>query len=395
MASIKRVAVLGSTGSIGTSALDVIAAHPDRLSLIGVAAHSHIDLLEAQIARHRPRLAAVLDADRAGQLRQRLGGRTPIGSGVDGFIELATHPEVDLVVVGTAGPDALLPLMRAIEAGKQVALASKELLVMAGELIMQLVRRHGTVFLPIDSEHAAVAQLLRGVSHDQLERVILTGSGGPLWGLEPSQLARVSRAQVLNHPKWQMGQKITVDSATLMNKGLELIEAHWLFGLPFERLELVIHPQAAIHAMVELLDGTILAQMSLCDMRLPIQAAFSFPERWTSALPRLRLTALSGLEFLEPDPERFPCLQLARDAARQGGTACTVLSAANDMAVRAYLRDELAFPDIPAVIHETLRPHAAIAHPTLEQIVAADQWARRTAGELVHHKALRLVATES
>ena len=378
-----RVAVLGSTGSIGTNTLDVIARHPERLSVVGLAARSRIEALEQQIASYQPELAVVLDEEAAATLRARSRGPTKILQGVEGLIRLATHPAVDVVVVGTSGSEALLPLLRAIEAGKRIALASKELLVMAGELIMRSVREHNTCLIPVDSEHAALFQALRGVAREQVERIILTGSGGPLWSLDHGQQDGVSRAQVLRHPKWQMGPKITVDSATLMNKGLEVIEARWLFDMPLDRIRVVIHPQAVIHAMVELVDGSCLAQMSLCDMRLPIQAALSFPERWPTALPRLRWTQMQGLQFFEPDLDRFPCLRLALEAARRGGSACAVLSAANEVAVWAYLRDELAFSDIPGVIGETLDDHATIAHPTLEEILAQDRWARHTAQELI------------
>ena len=382
---MKRIAVLGSTGSIGANTLDVIASRPDELSVVGLAARSRIDLLEPQIARHHPAMVAVLDEEQARALRAQRNGsdRLEIASGVDGFIRLATRPDVDIVVVGTSGHEALLPLIRAVEAGKQIALASKELLVMAGELIMGLARRHGASLIPVDSEHAGLFQALRGVPREQVGRLIQTGSGGPLWTVPRAAFASVSRAQVLHHPKWQMGPKITVDSATLMNKGLEVIEAHWLFGMPLERIHILIHPQALIHALVELVDGSCLAQMSICDMRLPIQAALSYPDRWPSNLPRVQWAGRDGLQFFEPDLERFPCLRLALEAARQGGTAPAALSAANDAAVGAYLREEIAFTEIPRVIEETLAHHRVIEHPTLEQILEADGWARNTAQRLV------------
>ena len=378
---MKRVAVLGSTGSIGTNTLDVIARHPDRLSVAGLAARSRIDLLEEQIRRFRPPHVAVVDEAQAAKLKSQCNGSPEVLQGVEGLIQLATHPDVDIVVVGTSGCEALLPLIRAIEAGKQIALASKELLVMGGELIMGLVREHQTRLIPVDSEHAALFQTLQGVPRDQVERIILTGSGGSLWSFDGEALARVSRAQVLNHPKWQMGPKITVDSATLMNKGLEVIEAHWLFEMPFDRIRVIIHPQALIHAIVELSDGSCLTQMSICDMRLPIQYALSFPERWPTGLSRVRWTELSGAQFFEPDVERFPCFRLALEAAQRGGTACAVLSAANEVAVWAFLREELLFAEIPHVIEQTLERHEPILHPTLEEVLATDQWARATAQE--------------
>jgi len=384
---MKRVVVLGSTGSIGANTLDVIASHPEHLSLVGIAAHSRIELLTQQMARYQPQLVAVLDAEKAAQLKAQWDGTAEILQGVEGFIQLATHPSVDIVVVGTSGPEALLPVMRAIEAGKRIALASKELLVMAGELIMQAIRTHRACLVPVDSEHAALFQALQGIGRHEVERIILTGSGGPLWSLDPKQREHVSRSQVLTHPKWQMGPKITVDSATLMNKGLEVIEARWLFDMPLDRIRVVIHPQALIHGIIELTDGTCLAQMSICDMRLPIQFALSFPERWPTNLPRVRWTELSGLEFFEPDLDRFPCLRLALDAARRGGSACAVLSAANDTAVWAFLHEELAFSEIPRIIEETLSRHDPIAHPALDEILTVDRWARQTAHDLIRKTA--------
>lgn len=383
--SMKRVAVLGSTGSIGTNTLEVIANHPDRLALAGVAARSRIDVLESQMARYAPPLVAVFDEAKAAALKTRGHGSVEILSGLDGLTQLATHPSVDIVVVGTAGPEALIPLLRAIEAGKRIALASKELLVMAGELIMQAVRTHQTCFIPVDSEHAALFQTLQGIPRQQVVGLTLTGSGGPLWSLSPSQMAQVTRAQVLTHPKWQMGQKITVDSATLMNKGLEVIEAQWLFEMPLERLHVVIHPQALIHAFVELTDGTRLAQLSRCDMRLPIQYALSFPERWEVPWPGVQMRDLARLEFFEPPTDRFPCFHLALEVARRGGSSPAVLSAANDQAVHAYLAGQVAFADIPIIIQQTLARHEPVPHPTLDEILQVDRWARQTAGELIQH----------
>jgi 1-deoxy-D-xylulose-5-phosphate reductoisomerase len=350
---------------------------------VGIAARSRVERLEQQILRYHPALVAVVDEEKAAWLSARYHGTPTVLRGVEGLVELATHPDVDIVVVGTSGSEALLPLIRAIEAGKRIALASKELLVMAGELIMRLVREHGTTLVPIDSEHAALFQCLQGVPPEHVTRLIITGSGGPLWSLPAAQRSTATVAQVLAHPKWRMGKKITVDSATLMNKGLEVIEARWLFDLPYDRFSIVVHPEAAVHALVECIDGTLLAQLSPCDMRLPIQYALSFPERWAAPLPRLSLTALSGLRFFEPDLEEFPCLRLALDAARVGGSACAVLNGANDVAVHAYLDELIAFSDIPRVVAETLEQHAPIPHPTLDDILATDAWSRATAQELL------------
>jgi len=383
---MKRVAVLGSTGSIGRSTLDVIARHPDRLRLVGIAARSQTDRVAEQIAQFHPALVAVWDEASAQALSSRIGQRVP--SGADGLLELATHPDVDVVVVATSGRDALLPLMHAIRARKQIALASKELLVMAGELIMRLAREHGATLIPIDSEHAALFQCLQGIAKDRVSRLVITGSGGPLWGVPEPLRMEASREQVLAHPKWQMGPKITVDSATLMNKGLEIIEARWLFDMPLSRLAVVIHPEAAVHGLIELVDGTILAQLSPCDMRLPIQYALSFPERWESPVAPLALTRLGSLHFIEPDLEQFPCLKLALEAAAAGGSACVALNGANDTAVAAYLEGQAAFGEIPRIIAEVLEQHEPTQHPTLEEILSLDEWARKTAQEIVKRQCL-------
>jgi len=379
---MRRIAVIGSTGSIGQQTLDVIAAHPDKLQLVGIAARSRTDRLAAQLARLAPPLVSVWDEEKARALA-RTSGRRDILAGPEGLLAVAADPRVDVLVMASSGCEALLPLVRAIQAGKRVALASKELLVMAGELIMRLVQEHGVSLVPIDSEHAALFQCLRGVAREEIARLTVTGSGGPLWERSIAQMASVTREEVLTHPKWHMGPKITVDSATLMNKGLELIEARWLFNVELSRLRVVIHPEAAVHAFVECVDGTWLAQMSPCDMRIPIQYALSFPDRWPQAVQRLDPTRLGCLRFYEPDLERFPCLRLAQQAAQAGGTACVVLNGANDTAVHAYLEGHLAFLEIPRVIAETLDQHTPSAHPTLDEIIAVDEWSRKTAQELL------------
>ena len=379
---MRRVVVLGSTGSVGRNTLEVIASHPDKLRLLGAAARSRIDVLEEQAARFKPELLSVWDEAGAVDLARRTG-RSDISAGTDGLLRLATHPDADIVVVATSGPEALIPLVRAIQAGKRVALASKELLVMAGELVMHLVQEHGTSLVPVDSEHAALFQCLQGVRKEQVARLVITGSGGPLWAMSADERCAATREVVLAHPKWRMGPKITVDSATLMNKGLEVIEARWLFDLPLERFQVVIHPEAAVHAVVEMVDGTSLAQLSACDMRLPIQYALSHPERWESPVPRRDLTELGALRFFNPDPAQFPCLRLALAAAAAGGTMTAVLNGANDAAVRAYLEGHMGFGDIPRVIAETVEQHRPIAHPTLDDILEADAWARHQAHERI------------
>ena len=379
---MRRVVVLGSTGSVGRNTLEVIASHPDKLRLLGAAAHSRIDLLEEQMARFRPELVSVWDEAAASDLARR-ANRSDIAAGAEGLLRLATHPDADIVVVATSGAEALVPLVRAIQAGKRIALASKELLVMAGELVMRLVQEHGTTLIPVDSEHAALFQCLQGVPKEQVARLVITGSGGPLWAMSADERRAATRETVLAHPKWRMGPKITVDSATLMNKGLEVIEARWLFGLPLEAFQVVIHPEAAVHAVVEMIDGTSLAQLSACDMRLPIQYALSHPERWDSPVPRRSLTELGALNFFNPDPAQFPCLRLALEAAAAGGTMTAALNGANDAAVRAYLEGQMGFADIPRVIAETIEQHRPLAHPTLDDILEADTWARHQAHERI------------
>lgn len=389
---MKRIAILGSTGSIGRSTLEVIASHPDRLELIGVAAHSRIESLSEQITQYSPRLIAVWDPENAAALSRKIH-RQDILVGTEGLIQMATHPDVDVVVVATTGSQSLLPLLRAIASGKQIALATKELLVMAGELVMRLVQEHGSRLIPIDSEHAALFQCLQGVPPEQVRRLVITGSGGPLWAYSREERKTATRAQVLAHPKWQMGPKITVDSATLMNKGLELIEARWLFQLGLEQLGVVIHPEAVVHGLVELIDGSIIAQMSPCDMRLPIQYALSFPERWTNLPPALQLTRLSGLHFLEPDETQFPCLRLASEAAEKGGSACVVLNGANDVAVAAYLEGQIQLGDIPILIEELLLQHVVIPHPTLDEIFSVDAWVRQAAVQKLPSPSRKLAAS--
>lgn len=379
---MNRIAVVGSTGSIGRNTLDVIAQYPDRFQLSGLAVRSGIEALAGQVSAWHPRQVVVWDAARAKVFADEHPG-IAVSSGPEGLIRLVTDPQVDTVVFAASGCDTLAALIRAIEAGKRIAFATKELLVMAGELVMQLVRRHGAELIPIDSEHAALSQCLQGVSKEQIYRLVITASGGPLWGRSSAEISSATKEQVLAHPKWQMGRKITVDSATWMNKGLELIEARWLFDMPLEKLSVIIHPEAAVHALVEMVDGSLVAQLSACDMRLPIQYALSFPDRLPGPVKRLPLASLPGLHFYEPDLAQFPCLRLAMDAAAAGGTACVVLNAANETAVRAYLEDQIGFTDIPHVIENALEQHSHVAHPALEAILQADQWARACAQEMI------------
>jgi 1-deoxy-D-xylulose-5-phosphate reductoisomerase len=376
---VKRIAILGSTGSIGQSALAVVDAHADRLSVIGLAAGENVERLAEQVARYRPRVVAVASADACDRLQRTgaLAGAAIGGTGRDGLVAVATHPDADLVLCASSGTDGLEAVLAAIEHGKTVALANKEVLVMAGGIVTNAARRRGVEILPVDSEHNAIHQCLHGRQPSELKRLVLTASGGPFRGRLPSELAAVTTAEALNHPTWRMGRKITIDSATLMNKGLEVIEAHWLFGAREDQIEVVIHPQSVVHSMVELVDGSLIAQLGVTDMRLPIQYAFSYPERWPAPLPSLDLTRLRPLEFQLPDTTAFPCLALAYRALRGAPSLAVVLNAANEVAVAHFLDGRLAFTDIAHVIERTLDAHQAAAVTTLAEVRRVDEWARQ------------------
>ena len=378
---MKRVAILGATGSIGRSALSVIDANADRLEVVGLAAGENASLLAEQITRYRPKIAAVGSAVALDELLTRLGpGGMPstVDCGADALIAVATHPDVDIVMCASAGTAGLEATLAAIDAGKTIALANKEVLVMAGSLMMEAAHRKGVAILPVDSEHNAIHQCLHGRRRNEIRRLVLTASGGPFRNLPAADLARVTPEEALKHPTWQMGRKITVDSATLMNKGLEVIEARWLFGMTAREIDVVIHPQSVVHSMVELRDGSVIAQLSVTDMRLPIQYAFAYPDRWEGALPSLDISRLGTLEFLPPDLDRFPCLRLAYDALKQGGAWPIALNAANEVAVEQFLAGRLTFSGIPRVIEAALdaTDRGGLALSTLADVRAIDAWAR-------------------
>jgi 1-deoxy-D-xylulose-5-phosphate reductoisomerase len=385
---VRRIAILGSTGSIGRSALSVVEGHEDRLRVVAMAAGENARLLAEQTVRFRPDLVAVgTDAARV-ELTTRLGrsaGPRAIAAGREGLLAVATHPEADLVLCATSGTASLEAVLAAIDAGKTIALANKEVLVMAGELMMDAARRRGVAILPVDSEHNAIHQCLHGRQPDEVRRLVLTASGGPFRTWTAADLARATPADALRHPTWRMGRKITIDSATLMNKGLEVIEAHWLFAVTPMAIEVVIHPQSIVHSMVELRDGSVMAQLSVTDMRLPIQYAFSYPDRWDGVLRGLDLARLGALEFHPPDHERFPCLALAYGALGHGGAWPVVLNAANEIAVEAFLAGALRFPDICRVISDVLeRTRGAYATPaSLDDVREVDAWARGAAVEAI------------
>jgi 1-deoxy-D-xylulose-5-phosphate reductoisomerase len=378
---VKHVAILGSTGSIGRSALAVVDAHPDRLKVVSLAAGDNAELLAEQIARYRPTIAAMATAQGVDRLRGLCGAMPPdVRAGAGGLVAVATHPAAHVVICATAGTAALEAVLAAIEAGKTIALANKEVLVMAGQLVMDAAHGRGVDILPVDSEHNALHQCLHGRSRTEIRRLILTASGGPFRDHPAAALEHVDPDAALRHPTWQMGRKITIDSATLMNKGLEVIEAHWLFRVSAEQIDVVIHPQSIVHSMVELIDGSVIAHLGITDMRLPIQYACSYPERWDGGrLPSLDLTRVGALEFQPPSPGRFPCLDLAYRALRAQGTAPVVLNAANEVAVEAFLDRKLGFMAIPRVIDKALSAHQPENLSTLEVVRRVDQWAREYA----------------
>jgi len=381
---VKNLAILGSTGSIGRSALAVVDAHPSRLRLVALAAGENAALLAEQCRRYRPAVAAMATFEGVDRLRAASGDAMParVESGPAGLLAVATHPDVDIVLCASSGTAGLEAVLAAIDAGKTIALANKEILVMAGELVMAAARRAGVSVLPVDSEHNAIHQCLHGRNHTEIRRVILTASGGPFRQLSQEELEHVTPEAALRHPTWQMGRKITIDSATLMNKGLEVIEARWLFDVAADRIDVVIHPQSIVHSMVELHDGSVIAQLGVTDMRLPIQYACSYPDRWEASLPSLDLTRCGSLEFHAPDLARFPCLALAYRALREGGTLPVVLNAANEVAVEAFLDGRLAFPAIARLIDMTMTAHDVERVSTLDVVRRVDGWARDQAREL-------------
>ncbi len=372
--TVKRLAILGSTGSIGRQTLEVISAFPHRFHIIGLAAGKNTELLASQINQFQPRFVHFQ------------GKKAPLTRAEYEFLsleELASHPEVDTVVIATSGKWGLKPTLAAVKAGKRVALANKESLVMAGDIITKEAKRSGAPIIPVDSEHSAIWQCLEGET-SQPSQIILTASGGPFYNYSPDQLDKVTPEQALKHPSWKMGRKVTIDSATLMNKGLEVIEAHWLFDTPFDNISVLIHPQSIVHSMVEFTDGSVKAQLGYPDMRLPIQYALTYPERLANPqLPQLDWEEIKNLSFTPPDPATFPCLRLAIDAGKKGGTYPAVLCAADEVAVALFLSGHIKFTDIARLVEQALEEHQAIAPPTLEEIMAADDWGRKRVSGLV------------
>ena len=387
----RRVAILGSTGSIGKSALSVVDAHADRLTVVGLAAGENSDLLAEQIAKYQPGIVSMASGAAVDRLKQAGTSRVRIaGSGRDGLVEVATAADADVVLCASSGTEALEAVLAAIEHKKTIALANKEVLVMAGGIVMDAARRHGVAILPVDSEHNAIHQCLHGRDEGEVKRLILTASGGPFRGRSASELQGVTAEEALRHPTWRMGRKITIDSATLMNKGLEVIEAHWLFGVGADRIDVVVHPQSVVHSMVELTDGSVIAQLGVTDMRLPIQYAFSYPERWAASLPSLDLVRAGRLDFDVPDTKAFPCLALAYRALEAERSLPVVMNAANEVAVAKFLDGRLGFPAIAQVIEHTMAGHTPSNVATLAEVRAVDAQAREHAAELAREVELKV-----
>ncbi len=379
---MKKISLLGSTGSIGTSTLDVVRRNPERLKVVAMACGRNLEKVREQIREFTPALVSVGSEADAAIIRAEVGPGTQILWGEAGAIQVAAHPEAQVVVSAIVGAAGLQPTLAAIEAGKDVALANKETMVVAGEFMNAAAARRGIKIFPVDSEHSAIFQCLNGEDPKRVRRLILTASGGPFLHKPREEFAAVTVEQALKHPNWSMGAKITIDSATLMNKGLELIEARWLFSIGPEQLAVCVHPQSIIHSMVEFQDSSVIAQLGLPDMRVPIAYALSYPDRYPNDLPSLDLTKLAGLTFFEPDEEKFRCLKLAKQAMRAGGTMPAVLNAANEIAVQQFLDRKIGFTHISAVVEETLQGHASVTPRSLQEIVEADGWARRRATEL-------------
>ncbi|MBR2038796.1 MAG: 1-deoxy-D-xylulose-5-phosphate reductoisomerase [Phascolarctobacterium sp.] len=380
---MKNISLLGSTGSIGKQTLEVAAANPDKMKIRVLAAHTSDTVLEEQIRAFEPDFAVLSDKEAAARLKARYHGKTEILAGEEGLLAAATYSEVDTVLASMVGYAGLRPTMAAINCGKNIALANKETLVAAGSLVMEAVAKNNVRLTPVDSEHSAIFQALQGGKEDEVKRLLITASGGPFRGKKRIELESVTLAQCLNHPNWSMGKKITVDSSTLANKGLEVIEAHWLFNMPYEKIDVVVHPQSIIHSLVEFCDGSVIAQLGEPDMRLPIQYALSYPCRYHKAFDQLDLIKAGTLTFEAPDMEAFPSLRIAIDCGKAGGTLPCVFNAANEEAVYAFLENKIKYLDIPYITEKVASLHKNIATPCIEDIERADAEARAAAQSII------------
>ena len=380
---MKHISLLGSTGSIGKQTLEVVAANPDKLKVRALAAHRSDELLEQQIRQFEPDIAVLSDKDAAARLAARYHGKTKILAGDEGLLAAATYDGADTVLASMVGYAGLRPTLAAIECGKNIALANKETLVAAGSLVMAAVRKHGVSLTPVDSEHSAIFQSLRGGAEKEVKRLIVTASGGPFRGKKRSELENVTLAQCLKHPNWSMGPKVTLDSSTLANKGLEVMEAHWLFDMPYDKIDVVVHPQSIVHSLVEFCDGSVIAQLGEPDMRLPIQYALSWPDRFDYSFEQLDLVKAASLTFEAPDLEAFPSLKIAVDCGKAGGTLPCAFNAANEEAVNAFLHDKIRYLDIPYITAAVTQAHDNVAEPQIEDIEQADAWARAEAHRVI------------
>ena len=380
---MKKVVLLGSTGSIGTSTCKVVEDLPNDLELIGLAAGRNVNLLREQVAQFNPQMVSVMDPAAAKEFVNEFNGTPNVQCGDEGLLALATLPEADIVLIAIVGTAGLQPALAAIRAGKDIAVASKEILVMAGETVMAEARKHGVKVLAVDSEHSAIFQCLDGKPVDSIRQIWLTASGGPFREKPADEFADITVEQALKHPSWEMGRKITIDSSTLFNKGLEMIEARWLFDIEMPRVKVVVHPQSVIHSMVEFVDGSMLAQLSTPDMCLPIQYALTYPARVASDRVQTSLAEIGRLDFEEPDVERFPALDLARRAGDKGGTLPAVLNAANEVAVEAFCERQLSYMGITESVAAVMAAHEVVAQPALEELLEADSWARNAAQNVI------------
>lgn len=380
---MKNITLLGSTGSIGRQTVEVALANPDKIKIKALVAHKSDELLEEQIKVLQPDLAVLSDKEAAARLTSRYHGRTEILAGEEGVLAAATYAGSDTVLASMVGYAGLRPTLAAINCGKNIALANKETLVAAGSIVMQAVADKGVSLTPVDSEHSAIFQALRGGRENEVKRLIITASGGPFRGKKRSELENVTLAQCLNHPNWSMGKKVTLDSSTLANKGLEVMEAHWLFNMPYEKIAVVVHPQSIVHSLVEFCDGSVIAQMGDPDMRLPIQYALSWPERYPYAFDQLDLVKYGTLTFEAPDLEAFPSLAIAIECGKAGGTLPCAFNAANEEAVNAFLEGKIKYLDIPYITATVTQKHQSVANPTIEDIEAADAAARRAAQAVI------------
>ena len=382
---MKKITILGSTGSIGCSALDVIEKNPQRFRVVALAAGRNIKLLKKQIEKFKPKVVSVSTKESAYKLRETLNAKSKVKIFYDeeGLKDIASFPSADIVISAISGSAGLIPTIAAIEAGKDIALANKETMVMAGDIVTKKAIKKGVKIIPVDSEHSAIFQCLEGYNNRNIRRIILTASGGPFLNFTRKELEKVNLSQTLRHPKWKMGKKITIDSASMMNKGLEVIEAKWLFNVDIGDIDVLIHPQSIVHSMVEFIDGAFLAQMGVPDMKIPIAYALTYPERIMNDLPSLNLAKTGNLEFFKPDKKKFPCLGIAYAACLCGGTAPAVLNAADEIAVSAFMENKIRFIDLPEIIEKILSRHDSIKDPSLDDILQADLWARKETKKIV------------